>query len=142
MRILVLQPTAREQHVFRDQRVDDGLVGVALLAVVVDDARSPTLAIRSETRRVLGEVAGVVHREGDRRVDAARAQFRRRVHPSVEIFATVTGGRMYKARTCIVRDMVTSQHGTGKKYPSLRPRKGWAIKSAKQGLLTSMSASA
>ena len=39
MRILVLQPSARKQRVVLDQLVDDGLVGVALLAVVVDDAR-------------------------------------------------------------------------------------------------------
>ena len=66
VRILVLQPPAREQHVALDQRVDDGLVGVALLAVVVDDARRPAFAIRPKARRVLGEVAGVVDGEGDR----------------------------------------------------------------------------
>jgi hypothetical protein len=39
MRIGVLQPAAREQPVRFDQSGDDGLVGVALLALVVDDAR-------------------------------------------------------------------------------------------------------
>jgi hypothetical protein len=44
MRIGVLQPAAREQVVRLDQRLDDGLVGVALLALVGDDlaaGRSP-----------------------------------------------------------------------------------------------------
>jgi hypothetical protein len=74
MRIGVLQPPAREQHVRLDQRLDDGLVGVALLAIVVDDAGRPALAVRPEARRVLREEAGIVHGEGDLRVDAARAQ--------------------------------------------------------------------
>ena len=70
MRIAVLQPAAREQHVALDQRLDDGLVGVALLAVVVDDARRAALAVRAEARRVLGEEAGIVDGEGDVGVDA------------------------------------------------------------------------
>ena len=47
------------------QRVDDGLVGVALVALVVDDA----LAL--EARRVLGEAPVAVDGEGDGGVDAA-----------------------------------------------------------------------
>jgi hypothetical protein len=62
----MLQPAAREQIVALDQRVDDGLVGVALLAVVVDDARATTLAVRPEAGRVLGVEAGIVDRERDR----------------------------------------------------------------------------
>ena len=38
MRILMLQPAARDDHAGFDQRLDDRLVGVALLALVVDDA--------------------------------------------------------------------------------------------------------
>src|SRR5437016_3202163 len=38
MRVLVLQPAACEQHAGLDQRLDDGFVGVALLALVGDDA--------------------------------------------------------------------------------------------------------
>ena len=40
MRILVLQAAAREQLVRLDQRRDDRLVGITLLALVVDDARA------------------------------------------------------------------------------------------------------
>ena len=67
----MLQPAARKQRVALDQRVDDGLVGIALLAVVVDDARRPARAVGTETRRVLGEEAGVIDGEGDVGVDAA-----------------------------------------------------------------------
>ena len=45
--ILMLQPPARDQRAGLDQRLDDGLVGVALLALVVEDA----LAV--EARRFL-----------------------------------------------------------------------------------------
>ena len=54
MRILVLQPAAREQLVGIDQRRDDALVGVALVALVVDDAGRAALGIGTEARRVLG----------------------------------------------------------------------------------------
>jgi hypothetical protein len=71
MRILVLEAAAGEQHVAAlDQRLDDALVGVALLAVVVDDARA------IEAGRVLGVEAGVIDGERDRGVDAARASSR------------------------------------------------------------------
>ena len=46
MRILMLEPAARDEHAGLDQRLDDGLVGVALLALVVDDA------LAGEARRV------------------------------------------------------------------------------------------
>ncbi len=72
MRIGVLQPAARKQRVALDQFLDDRLVGVALLAIVVDDARRPALAVRAEARRVLGEEAGIVDRERDFGRDAAR----------------------------------------------------------------------
>ena len=38
MRILMLEPAARDQHAGLDQRLDHGLVGVALVALVGDDA--------------------------------------------------------------------------------------------------------
>ena len=49
VRILMLEPAARDQHAGLDQRLDDGLVGVALLALVGDDA------LAGEARRLLGE---------------------------------------------------------------------------------------
>ena len=70
MRILVREPSARDQRVGCDQRLDDRLVGVALVALVGEDA----LAL--EARRLLGESAVLVDRVGDARVDAARPQER------------------------------------------------------------------
>ena len=65
MRVLMLQPPAREQHAGVDQRLDHGLVGVALFALVVDDA------LAGEARRVIGEGAVLVDGVGDGGVDAA-----------------------------------------------------------------------
>jgi hypothetical protein len=111
MRIGVLEPPARKQHVFRDQRLDDGLVGVALLAVVVDDAGGPALAVRPEARRVGGEEAGIVDGEGDFRVDAARGQILGRIHPGVKVLAAVAGCGVHEARAGIVGDVVAGDEG-------------------------------
>ncbi len=72
MRILMLQPPARDQHAGIDQRLDHRLVGIALLALVGEHA----LAL--EARRFLGEAAVGVDGEGDARLDAARASASRR----------------------------------------------------------------
>ena len=50
------------------QRLDHGLVGVALLALVVDDA------LAGEAGRGVGEGAVLVDGVGDGRIDAARFQ--------------------------------------------------------------------
>ena len=78
MRILVLQAPARDDLAGFDQRLDDRLVGVALLALVVDDA------LAGEAGRVLGEDAVLVDGVGDCRIDAARFQFARVCGPDVE----------------------------------------------------------
>ena len=65
VRILVLEPAARDERPGLDQRVDDGLVGVAGFALVGDDA----LAL--EAGRLVGEGAVLVDRIGDARLDAA-----------------------------------------------------------------------
>ena len=65
MRILVLEPAAREQHAGVDQRLDDGIVGIALFALVGEH----TLAC--EAWSVIGECAVFVDGIGDRGVDAA-----------------------------------------------------------------------
>ena len=65
VRVLMLQATTRDQRVGPDQRIDDRLVGVALVALVVDD----TFAF--EARRILGEAPLAVDGEGDGGVDAA-----------------------------------------------------------------------
>jgi len=95
MRVLVLQPTAREQIAGLDQRGDNALVGVALLALVVDDPRGTAFRVRPEARHVLGVEAVIVDGEGDRRVDTPRFEIAAGVHPGIEILAAVArrGGR-------------------------------------------------
>ena len=68
MRILVLEPAAREQHAGIDQRLDHGLVGVALLALVGEHA------LADEARCVIGEAPVGVDGIGDRGVDARATQ--------------------------------------------------------------------
>ena len=114
MRIAVLEAAARKQRVALDQRVDDRLVGVALLAVVVDDARRTALAIRAEARRVLGQVAGIVDGEREARVDAALLELGRRVHPGIEVLAAVAGRGVHEAGAGVVGDVVAGEHRHGK----------------------------
>ena len=55
----MLQAIAGDQHAGGNQGIDHHLVGIALLALVVDDARA------LETRRVLGEGTILVDGVGD-----------------------------------------------------------------------------
>ena len=64
MRVLVLEAAARDQHAGLDQRLDHGVVGVALLALVGDDA------LAGEAGRSLGETAVGIDGVGDRGDDA------------------------------------------------------------------------
>ena len=66
MRILMLQAAARDDIAGLDQRLDHRLVGVALLALVIDDA------LAREARRSVGERAVFIDGVRDGRVDAAR----------------------------------------------------------------------
>ena len=59
VRILMLESAARDQHAGLGERLDHRLVGVALLAFIVDDA------FASEARRLLGESAVFVDGVGD-----------------------------------------------------------------------------
>ena len=60
-----------------DQRLDHGLVGIALLAFVIDDA------LAGEARRGVGEGAIFIDGVGDGGVDAAR--FERALYCAVQI---------------------------------------------------------
>ncbi len=65
MRILVLELSARDERAGLDQRLDDGVVGVALLALLGQDAPA------REARRLVGQHAVLVHRVGNARLDPA-----------------------------------------------------------------------
>ncbi len=66
-----------------DQGLDDCLVGIALLALVVDDA------LAREARRLLGEGAVFVDGIGNGRIDAARFQRRAIGGPDLKVLAAV-----------------------------------------------------
>ena len=100
MRVLMLEPTARQQHAGIDQCLDHGIVGIALFALVVDDA------LAGETRRLIGEGAVFVDGIGDDGVDAARFQFTRIRHPDVEILAAVAGRGVNEAGAGVVGDVI------------------------------------
>ena len=107
MRILMLQPPARQQHAGLDQRLDHRLVGVALFALVVDDA------FAGEAGRLIGEGAVFVDGVGDRGVDAARFQLARIRGPDVEVFAAMAGRGVHEAGAGIVGDVIAFEQGNG-----------------------------
>ena len=96
----MLQPAARKERVRLDQRLDDEIVRVALLAVVVHDA--PTF----EARGIGGVEAGIIDRERDGRRDAALFEVAGMRHPGVKVLAAVAGCGMHEARTGIVGDVI------------------------------------
>ena len=103
MRILMLQAPARDDHAGLDQRLDHRLVGVALLAFVVDDA------LAGEARRVLGESAVLIDGVGNRRIDAMRFQPRAIRGPDLEVLAAVARRGMNEAGAGIVGDVVAGE---------------------------------
>src|SRR5690606_18691277 len=113
MRVLMLQPPAREEHVLFNKRVYDGLVRVALLALVVNDAGRAAGTVRAEAGRVLGEETGIIHGEGDGGVDAAFLKLACVLHPDVEVLPTVAGCRVHEARTGIVGDVIAGKERHG-----------------------------
>ncbi len=107
MRVLMLEPAARQQHAALDQRLDHGLVGVAFFALVVDDA------LAFEARRLIGQRAVFVDGIGDGGVDAARFQLARIRHPDVEVLAAVAGRGVHEAGAGVVGDVVAGKQRNG-----------------------------
>src|SRR5438552_9364644 len=101
MRVLVLQPSARQQLAGFHQRLDHGFVGVALFALVVDDAFS------GKTGRMIGEGAVLVDRVWDGGVDAARFQFARVRRPDVKVLAAMAGRGVDETGAGVVGDVFT-----------------------------------
>ena len=99
----MFQPSARQQHAGLDQGLDHGVVGVALFALVVDDA------LAGEARRLIGEGAVLVDGVGDGGVDAARFQLARIRHPDVEVLAAVAGRGVDEAGAGVVGDVIAGQ---------------------------------
>ena len=91
MGILVFEAAAADEIAGLRKRLDDGVVGVALLALVVDDA----LALKA--RRVLGVEAVGADGIGDFGLDAASGEIALVVHPDVKVVAAVAGRGMDKS---------------------------------------------
>src|SRR5215813_714583 len=108
MRILVLEPAARDQHAGIGQRLDDGVVGVALFALLGEHALS------RETRRRLGEGAVLVDGIGYRRVDAACGELCGIRSPNIEVLAAVTGRGVDESSAGVVADMIAGKNGNEK----------------------------
>ena len=79
MRIIVLVAGAGDERIGIGERCDHRKIGVAKLALVVDD----TLAL--EARRLLGEEASLIDGEGDFRINAARFEFGAMLFPDLEV---------------------------------------------------------
>src|SRR5262249_43419990 len=108
MRILVLEPAARDQHAGVGQRLDDSVVGVALLALLGEHALS------RKTRRRLGEGAVLVDGVGNRRVDAARGELCGIRSPNIEVLAAVAGRGVDESGAGVVADMIAGKNGNEK----------------------------
>ena len=87
------------------KRLDHRLVGVALLALVVDDA------FAGEAGRVLGEGAVFVDGVGDGRIDAARFADAARIAPvqTSKSFAAVARRGVHEAGAGVVGDVVAGE---------------------------------
>ncbi len=105
MRILVLQPPARDEGAAGDQRLDHGLIGVALGTLVVKHTPA------GEARRIRREEAVGIDGVGNARIDAALAQHAVRRHPDVEVVAAVRGRGVDEARAGVVGDVVAVEEG-------------------------------
>src|SRR5580698_4846569 len=103
MRILMLEPPARDQHAGIGQRLDHRFVGVAFVALVVE------YVLAGEARRLLGKASVGVNSIRNGRIDSSRRQFSRIGHPDFEVVPTVTGRSMHEAGAGIVGNMVASQ---------------------------------
>ncbi len=100
MRILVLEPRARDQRIGFGQRLDDGVVRVAFISLVVDDA------LAFEAGGFFGEASVGVHSERNMRVDAALGERFAVRHPDVEVVAAVAGRGVHEAGAVFVGDMI------------------------------------
>ena len=106
MRILMLQPPASQNIARRDERLDDGLVGVALGALVVDDAPRATFGLRAKPGDFLRVKAIGVNGIGNARVDISGCEFSAIRHPDIKILATMAGRRVHEARAGVVCDVI------------------------------------
>src|SRR5690348_12030321 len=100
MRILVLETPARDEHVRLDQGLDHRLVGIALLAFVIDDTLS------GKPGRGLGEGAIFIYGVGNCRVDAALFECGTARGPDLKVLTAMPGRGVDEAGAGIVGHML------------------------------------
>ena len=103
MGIVVLVAGAGEKRIGLDQRLDHRLIGIAELALVVDDA------LAFEARRLFGEEAVGIDGEGDRGVDAARFECGAIFLPDLEVLGAVAGRGVHEARAGVLGDVLAGE---------------------------------
>src|SRR5262249_23866489 len=118
MGILVLEPAARDQHPGIGQRLDDGVVGVALFAGVGEHA------LGGEARRVVGERTVLVDGVGNRRVDANSLEESSVLHPNVAVLSAVTWRGMDEAGAYILGDLIACKQGHPELIIATEPLQG------------------
>ena len=112
MGILMLEaPLDGKEIVRRFQRLDDTLVGVALVALVIDHAGRAAFCIRAKTGHVLGVVARIVDRERDIGIDPARLQLAGVGHPDIKVVSAVSGCGVHETGPRFGSDVFTVEHG-------------------------------
>src|ERR1700751_2431632 len=100
MRILMLEPTARDQHAGGEQSLDDCLVGVAFLTGFSQ------YLLAGESGRLLGEAAVGIDGVGNGGVDALRGKLGGVGGPHVEVVAAKPWRGVYKAGAGVLGNVI------------------------------------
>ena len=115
MRVLMLEARARDDVAARRERRDHGIIRVALLALVGDDAFGLAIIVaRAEAGRLIGVEAVAIDRIGNDWRNAALLQCRAACAPDVEILAAMAGRGVDEAGAGVIRDVIAIQKRHGK----------------------------
>ncbi len=101
----MLEPAARDDVAGGGERLDDGLVGIALLALVVDDA------LAFEAGGMRGERAVLIDGVRNGGIDVARSQCARIGGPDFEVLAAVARCGVDEAGAGVIGDVIAGEEG-------------------------------
>src|SRR5690242_622859 len=100
MRVLMLEPAARNEHAGADQSLYYCVIGIAPLS---DFGQHP---FACEARRLLGETAVGIDRVGNCRIDAPGGKLGGVCRPYLEVVAAVAGRGVHEARSSVFGDVI------------------------------------
>src|SRR5690554_3403021 len=106
MGVLMLDATTGHHGVALGKRGDDTVIGVALLAVIVDDAGGTALGIGAETGRVPGIEAVVADDIGNLGGDALFGQQAGGIHPDFKVVEAMAGCGMDETGAGVIGDVI------------------------------------